>query len=473
MQPTGLGSHPVDNIRGSLSHHLEGRRIVLAVCGSIAAVKAVELARELIRHGADVVPVLSSSATRILHPDALQFGTGHVPIVRLTGAVEHVALLGDVPGKADLLLVAPATANTVSKMAMGIDDGPVTTCATVAFGTGTPVVVAPAMHDAMLGHPVVAQHAETLRSRLGVTWVEPLREEKKAKLADVEGIVEAVIHRLANSPARAGRPGPGPLAGRRALVISGSTAEAIDPVRVITNRSSGRSGLLIATELRRLGADVTLWQGHASMEVPGHLAHQVVRFSSHADLMRLAKAADLSGYHHIWMPAAIGDYAAVPAKQKIASGKPGLSLRLSPLPKVVEAVRAAAPHAVLVAFKAESDPKALARQAKDRLRRYGAQFVVANSSDAFGSEETEVLLVHRKGSYAFKGPKSEVLPTVVDVVAMAGAAAADQRHAEPRGSRGRAKRSARSAGPASNKGAGAPTGAKRAPRAKRAKKGGK
>ena len=416
VQPTGLGSHPVENIRGSLSHHLEGRRIVLAVCGSIAAVKAVELARELIRHGADVVPVMSSSATRILHPDALQFATGHAPILRLTGAVEHVALLGDVPGKADLLLVAPATANTVSKMAMGIDDGPVTTCATVAFGTRTPVVVAPAMHDAMLGHPVVAQHAETLRSRLGATWVEPLREEKKAKLADVEGIVEAVIHRLANVGKE-----PGPLAGRRALVISGSTAEAIDPVRVITNRSSGRSGLIIATELRRLGADVTLWQGHASLEVPPHLARHVVRFSSHGDLLRLAKAADLSGYHQVWMPAAIGDYAAVPAKAKIASGKAGLTLKLSPLPKVVEAVRAGAPHAVLVAFKAESDPKALARQAKDRLRRYGAQFVVANASDAFGSEETEVLLVHRKGSYAFKGPKSEVLPTVVDVVSMADA----------------------------------------------------
>ncbi|MEA3165201.1 MAG: phosphopantothenoylcysteine decarboxylase / phosphopantothenate---cysteine ligase, partial [Thermoplasmata archaeon] len=117
MQPEGLGTHPVENIRGSLSHHLEGRRIVLAVCGSIAAVKAVELARELIRHGADVVPVMSASATRILHPDALHFATGHQPIVRLTGAVEHVSLLGDVPGKADLLLVAPATANTVSKMA--------------------------------------------------------------------------------------------------------------------------------------------------------------------------------------------------------------------------------------------------------------------------------------------------------------------------------------------------------------------
>lgn len=426
--------HPVENIRGSLSHHLGGRRIVLGVCGSIAAVKCVELARELIRHGADVLPVMTDSATRIVTPDALEFATGNKPVTRLTGAVEHVALLGDVPNRADLLLIAPATANTVGKMALGIDDSPVTTCATVALGTRTPIVVAPAMHEAMLKHMMVEAHVRALRDHFGVTWVEPLHEEKKAKLADVEAIVEAVIHRLANAAS------PGPLAGRKALVVSGATAEAVDPVRVLTNRSSGRSGLLIATELHRLGADVTLWQGHASVEIPSHLAARVVRFSSHDDLMRLASAADLSAFHQVWMPAAIGDYAAVPAKAKIASGKRSLTLRLRPLPKVIEAIRAAAPDAVLVAFKAESDAKALARQAKDRLQRYGAQFVVANTSDAFGADDTEVLLVHRKGSESFKGPKSEVLPTVVDVVAMAEA----QPSTASRGGRGtRGKRSPR------------------------------
>jgi phosphopantothenoylcysteine decarboxylase / phosphopantothenate---cysteine ligase len=407
--------HPIENIRGSLSHHLEGRHIVLGVCGSIAAVKTVELGRELVRHGARVTAVMTDAATRIVHPDALHFATGEPPLLRLTGAVEHVALLGDVPGKADLLLVAPATANTIAKLALGIDDSPVTTCATVAFGTRTPVVVAPAMHEAMLGHPVVLDHVRTLVDRLGATWVEPLHEEKKAKLADVDAIVEAVLHRLANGSK------PGPLAGKKALVVSGSTAESIDPVRVITNRSSGRSGLVIATELQRLGAEVTLWQGHATVEVPAHLARRVVRFDGHADLMAAVQAADLSSYHQVWMPAAIGDYAPTAAKGKIPSGKRRLSLELAPLPKVVEAIRKAAPHAVLVAFKAESDPKALLGQAKDRLKRYGAQFVVANTSDAFGSDHTDLLLVHAKGQERLHGPKSEVLPTVVGLVALAAA----------------------------------------------------
>jgi phosphopantothenoylcysteine decarboxylase / phosphopantothenate---cysteine ligase len=403
--------HPVENIRGSASGHLAGRRIVLGVCGSIAAVKCVELARELIRHGADVVPVMTEGATRIIHPDALEFATGNKPVTRLGGQVEHVALLGDVKGRADLLLVAPATANSVAKMALGIDDTPVTTCATVAFGTGVPVVVAPAMHEAMLKHPVVSEHAKALVDRLGATWVEPMLEEKKAKLADVEAIVEAVIHRLASTG--------GPLAGRRALVVSGATVEPLDPVRVLTNRSSGLSGILLATELSRLGAEVTLWQGHATVAVPAHLEPCAVRFSTHGDLIDLVQATDLSGYDQVWMPAAIGDYAARPAAQKIPSGKRALRIDLEPTAKVIAAVRAKAPRATLVAFKAESDARRLLPQARDRLKRHEADFVVANTSDAFAAATTTAHLVTARSSSTFRGAKADVLARIVLAVAKA------------------------------------------------------
>ncbi len=403
--------HPVENIRGTLSHHLEGKRIVLAVAGSIAAVKTVELARELIRHGADVIPVMSDAATRILHPDALEFATGHKPVTRLTGAVEHVALLGDVPEKADLLLIAPATANSIAKMALGIDDTPVTTCATVAFGTRMPVVIAPAMHEAMLDHPVTAQHQRTLVETLGATWVEPERTEKKAKLADTEAIVEAVIHRLAQQG--------GPLAGKRALVISGSTAEPIDPVRILTNRSSGRTGHLIATELRRLGADVALWQGGATEPVPAHLEPCVFAFTTHKELSALVAATDISGFHQVWMPAAIGDYGADVADAKISSEQSDLAIRLKPLSKIVEAVRKKAPKATLISFKAESDSKSLLAKAKARLQRYGAQFIVANSTDTFGAPSTTLHLVHARGHTTLKGQKEQVIPTLVALVALA------------------------------------------------------
>lgn len=407
--------HPTANIRGTQSSHLAGRTIVLAVTGSIAAVKAVELARELIRHGANVVPVMSEAATHILHPDALEFATGNKPITKLTGAVEHIALLGDVPGRADLLLVAPATANTVAKMALGIDDTPVTTMATVAFGGRVPVVVAPAMHEGMLDHPMLAAHAKTIVSKLAVTWVEPVRDEKKAKLADVETIVEAVIHRLACDPRR-----PGPLAGKMALVVSGATAEPLDPVRILTNRSSGITGHIVATELRRLGASVVLWQGHATHPLPTHLVPTAIPFSSHADLMDLVKYSKLGGFDQIWMPAAIGDYAAKPAKHKIASEGESLDLTMRPLAKIIEAVRRKAPKATLVAFKAESDKAKLLERARERLARYKAQFIVANSAGSFGAATTTVHVLAASGVMtSLTGPKEQVIPAVVRTVAAA------------------------------------------------------
>lgn len=408
-----MGVHPVENIRGSLSKHLEGRTVVLAVAGSIAAVKAVELARELIRHGAQVVPVMSEAATRILHPDALEFATSRKPITRLSGQVEHVQLLGDVPGKADLLLIAPATANTVSKMALGIDDTPITTMATVAFGTKTPVVVAPAMHEAMLDHPIVAAHQQTLIEQLGVTWVEPLREEKKAKLADVEAIVEAVIHRLANE-----NKSKGPLAGQKVLVVAGASAEPLDPIRILTNRSSGATGIHLATALHRLGADVALWMGRSTVAMPEWLDPCARRFETVADLLDLIKATDLKAFHQVWMPAALGDFATQPAKQKLPSEK-GLTLRLEPMPKAIAALRKKAPKATLVAFKAESNVKVLVARARSRLKTYAAQFVVANTGDAFGADSSTLHLVTARSAKTFKGAKAQTLEQVARSVAEA------------------------------------------------------
>jgi len=356
---------------------------------------------------------MSEAATRIIHPDALEFATGVKPILHLTGAAQHIALLGDVPGRADLLLVAPATANTISKMALGIDDTPVTTFATVAFGGKVPVVVAPAMHEGMMEHPMVAVHAKTLRDKLGVTWVEPVREEKKAKLADVEAIVEAVMHRLAN-----GGRHPGPLAGKRALVISGATAEPVDPVRILTNRSSGRSGHIIATELSRLGAEVVVWEGHTTQPAPTHLAGATIPFSTHADLMDLVRYSRLGGFDQVWMPAAIGDYTTKPAKHKIESGGKSIEITMRPLAKVIEAVRRKAPHATLVAFKAESDKARLLERAKERLQRYKAQFIVANPSGSFGADATTAHLVDDAGSVlSYAGPKQPVLAAIVRAVA--------------------------------------------------------
>ena len=187
--------HPVNDIKSVKSEDLAKKKIVLAITGSIAAVETVKLARELIRHGADVIPVISKAGCKIIHPDSIWFATGNQPITQLTGAVEHVSCCGDVKGRADLLLVCPATANTISKMALGIDDTPVTTFATTAIGTGIPVIVVPAMHGTMYRHPVIKKNIDVLK-QMGVTIVDPRLEENKAKIADLDRVVIEVKRAL-------------------------------------------------------------------------------------------------------------------------------------------------------------------------------------------------------------------------------------------------------------------------------------
>ena len=186
--------HHIKLIYASKSRKLVGKKIVLAIPGSIAAIEAVKLARELIRHGAEVRAVMSENAQKIIHPYAMEFATGNPVVTEITGFIEHVELAGDHRDKADLILVYPATANTISKIACGIDDTPVTTIVTTAFAH-TPIMIAPAMHSTMYEHPIVRENIEKLR-KLGVEFIQPRFEEGKAKVAPIEEVVYRVIKKL-------------------------------------------------------------------------------------------------------------------------------------------------------------------------------------------------------------------------------------------------------------------------------------
>src|SRR5207247_1925394 len=179
--------HPAERLRGRKSPKLHGKTIVLGVTGSIAAVETVKLAHELIRHGADVHAVLTRSALEIVHPNALEYATGHAVVTAITGSLEYLEMCGR-DGKADLLLIAPCTANTMGKIAQGIDDTTVTTYATNALGSGIPILLAPAAHESMIDNPAVAANVRRLRE-LGIEFVDPRRDEDKAKMADVDTIV--------------------------------------------------------------------------------------------------------------------------------------------------------------------------------------------------------------------------------------------------------------------------------------------
>src|SRR5664279_3087381 len=176
--------HPTLWIEGLRSSSLAGKTIVLGVTGSIGAVRVVELARELIRNGAEVHAVMTDAARHILHPDALHYATGNPVITELGGRVEHVEFCG-FKGRADLLLIAPATANTIGKIAYGIDDTTVTSFATTALGSGVPLMLVPAMHESMYRHPAVVENIIKLKS-WEVSIVGPKLEEGIAKIASNE-----------------------------------------------------------------------------------------------------------------------------------------------------------------------------------------------------------------------------------------------------------------------------------------------
>jgi len=368
---------------------LKGTTVVLAVTGSIAAVETVKLAHALRRRGATVQAVMSEAASGIIHPDALTYATGRKAITRCSGLVEHVAYCGE-GGEADVLLIAPCTANTLGKIACGIDDTPVTTFATTAIGSGMPVVLAPAMHGSMYRHPGVAGNLRRLRG-WGVDVVEPKIEEGKAKIADTDVIVLHVERAALGAP----------LAGKRVLITSGACAEPLDDVRVLTTRASGRMGRALALQAYRLGADVTVVHGDAFPCVRN------VRTSTAAEMrdavLRICREEGADVYISA---AAISDFAPRRREGKIPSGE-AQTLELLPEPKLLEDVIAAC-RPVTVAFKLGWREEERARS----LLADGVRLVVVNAPPVMGAEGGSFLFLTETGREEVSGSKEEVAAAI-------------------------------------------------------------
>ncbi|HEV2519532.1 MAG TPA: bifunctional phosphopantothenoylcysteine decarboxylase/phosphopantothenate--cysteine ligase CoaBC [Thermoplasmata archaeon] len=405
--------HPSAAIRGAKSELLRGRRIVVAVTGSIAAVEVPRVIRELLRHGAAVRVVASEDALRIITEEALTFASGQPPIRALTGQVEHVSLLGPGEGQSDLLLIAPATANTISKIAHGIDDTPVTSFASMALGGQVPILLAPAMHAHMGGNPAIRENLDRLRS-WGVEVIAPLASEGEEKLASPEEIAAAVAHRLAR----------GPWAGKTVVVVGGASREPIDEVRSITNESSGETAVALAVQAHLRGANAVLWAGGMRVPLPSYVP--VERWGSVADLVRLANrnAPLLGRADAVFVPAALSDFTLPPRRGKIASREtPTLHLELRSTPKVLARLRhLAPPPALLIAFRLEVglDEAALAASAARLLKESGSDYIVANDRSTLGQPGASFLLIGPAGDrHWVSGPKPTAAGRLLDDVAIA------------------------------------------------------
>ena len=396
--------------------HLTDKTIVFGITGSIAAVRTIELAHELIRRGATVQAVMTEPATRIIHPDAIECATGRAAITGWTGRVSWVEYCGGGDGSgdgdcsgggaraADLLLIAPCTASTIGKIAHGIPDTLVSIFATTAIGAGVPVIVAPAMHESMY-NPIVRGNIEILRDQ-GVTIVGPVIEEGKAKIAPNDDIVRWAERVL----------GGYALGGTRILITGGATAEPIDPVRIITSRASGRMGTALAYEAFRRGADVTLVH-HGRIGFAG-IREVYVETAEEMTNAVLGELGADGGYDLLISAAAISDYTLDPASDKIRSGSQ-LTLDLRPTRKLLEEVRDAYPDLAVVGFKLETaGGEALIERAKAAMDRYGLFMIVANTVESMGGDEGYVWIIteEERDLIHVGGTKDAIAAAVFDSV---------------------------------------------------------
>lgn len=382
---------------------LHGKRILLIVAGGIAAFKSLELIRRLRQRGAAVRCVLTEAGAKFVTPLSLQALTEDrvfSDMFSLTDENEmgHIQLSRD----ADLLVVAPATANILARMAGGLADD---LAATVLLATDKPILAAPAMNVRMWTHAATVANVETLKKR-GVGFVGPndgamaCNEHGPGRMSEPEEIVAAIEAMFVRGQPALDKP----LAGKRALVTSGPTREALDPVRYISNHSSGKQGHAIAAALLRLGADVTLVSGPVS--VPDPVGVRVVRVDS-ADQM-LAACVETGAVDVAVCAAAVADWkAARPAAAKIkkkAGGQPP-SLELAPNPDILATLSRPGPKRPLLVVGFAAETENVVANAVEKRTRKGCDLIVANdvspATGTFGGERNTVHLIGARGVEAW------------------------------------------------------------------------
>ncbi|MCL2157105.1 MAG: bifunctional phosphopantothenoylcysteine decarboxylase/phosphopantothenate--cysteine ligase CoaBC [Methanobrevibacter sp.] len=353
--------------------------IVLCVTGSIAATESIKLARELRRRGVDVTCFMSDDACKIIHPNAMEFATGEKVITELSGEIEHVKF-----SQKDLILVAPATANVISKFAYKIADNPINSLLITAYGYKTPILFVPSMHDSM--YKAVASNIEKLKKE-GINFVKPRIEESKAKFPKIEDIVLKSLRTIGTNK---------DFTGKKVLISLGGTYEAIDPIRGISNKSSGKMGLALAKEAFIRGADLKLIRGKVDVDIPK--SFDTIFTESSKEMNDKTKEL-VSEYDIFIATAAVSDFAPIEKENSKISSSFDLSLEFKPTEKIIKQIKDINPKIFLIGFKAEYNiPEVdMIKLAKKQIKNVGTDLVVANDVSikgcGFGSDDNEVILV--------------------------------------------------------------------------------
>jgi len=414
--------HPSKDIVESKGTILRGKTICICLTGSVAVISSPIVARQLMRLGAEVICVMSKAATGLINPALMEWATGNKVITKLTGAVEHVYLAGNRPrsvGKADLILICPATANTISKIASGIDDTPVTTVASTAFGSSLPIVIVPAMHESMYRHPILEKNEQQLRE-CGVDILGPRISEGKAKIARIDDIIDRVLDLLITKK---------DLEGKKILITAGPSREAIDSVRFVSNKSSGRMGIELAKEASARGADVLLIAGECMVKLPDYINTKHV--VSAEDFIKAVKdEISYNNYDIFISAAAVSDYKPTECIEgKISSDNvEELHVNMKLTPKIINVARKKDYNLFIVAFKAETNvsKSELIERAYNRLVKSEVDLIVANDIGrediGFNSKYNEVFIIDKKKhiTHVERNTKrfiaSKILDTALEVI---------------------------------------------------------
>jgi len=389
---------------------LSNKTIVLGITGSIAAYKAAEIASQLTQAGAKVNVIMTKEAIQFISPVTFRAVTGRPVVTEMFDldsefSIEHVSLAK----AADIIVIAPATANIIAKLAAGIADDML--CCTV-LATKAPVLIAPAMETNMYNNPVTQDNLSKLKARDFVIiapatgWLAS-GKEGPGRLADINDIMGSIYQVLG---------GDGDLAGKRIVVTAGGTQEPIDPVRYISNRSSGKMGYALAEAARARGAKVTLVTAPTSLPEPAGV--NVVKVNTAQEMHQTVENATHQA-DALVMAAAVADYRPTKAaKDKIKKGNAGLTLELECTPDILGGAKG---NFIKVGFAAESSN--LVENAKQKLKQKGLALIVANditaSDSGFGADSNRVTIIDREGKIDSLPlmPKREVADKILDRVA--------------------------------------------------------
>ena len=355
---------------------LSGRGIHLVVTGGIAAVETVRLARELRRHGATITVTMTDEAKKIITPLAVGWATG----TRV-----NVGWSSDLPGLEvpDLVLVAPATRNTLSKISSGVMDDPAMMAVAAASGAGRPILLVPSMHDDLFDDPVTQDLLSTMREKGHHVLTSPSEEGRRKQPAP-----EVIVRRTC-ALVNGGRPG-----SSRVAVFYGGTSSNIDPVRVISNTSSGRTGFLVADHLERMGHDVTTVVGTTT----GPLDHRGISARSPADMVDAASTILADGEPDVWvLAAAVLDFEPTDmSTEKISSKSTDLKVDLRPAPRLIDHIREISPGTKIISFKLETgiSQDELLDRARSHIERTGSDAVIANLLRGLKGDGPRGFMVH-------------------------------------------------------------------------------